>query len=216
LGRRTAELHTALATTDRSAGTGRDFWPEPFTVEAQRHELAAVRAALVTTQELLGDRSAVLAAPADDVLCRFERLAGEQVEASRIRIHGDLHLGQILATGDDVVFIDFEGEPARPMAERALKRSGLVDIAGLMRSFDYAARNAGRDLGWATAANQRLIETYLATIHSPLIPRDPEEVRLLLDLYLLEKALYEIRYELAHRPDWLHIPLRAAEQLITS
>ena len=214
LGRRTAELHTALATTDRRTGTGRDFWPEPFTVDVQRHELAALRAALVTTQELLGGRSEVLTAPADGVLRRFERLAREEVDASRIRIHGDLHLGQILAAGDDVVFIDFEGEPARPMVERAVKRSGLVDVAGLMRSFDYAARNAGRDLGWASAANQRLLETYLANIHSPLIPRDPDEVRLLLDLYLLEKALYEIRYELAHRPDWLEIPLRAAEQLV--
>jgi predicted trehalose synthase len=214
LGRRTAELHMALATSDRHSGTPPSFWPEPATLASQRAELEAVRSALVATQALLGDRSATLAAPADEVLRRFERLSAEAVHASRIRIHGDLHLGQILWTRDDVVFIDFEGEPARPMADRAAKRSGLVDVAGLMRSFDYAARNAGRDPEWASAANGRLLDAYLATIQPPLISRDREEVRLQLDLYMLEKALYEIRYELAHRPDWLEIPLAAAEALI--
>jgi maltose alpha-D-glucosyltransferase/alpha-amylase len=216
LGRRTAELHTALATTDRVSGTSADFWPEPNTLDEQRAELESVRRSLVATQRLLGDRGGALSAPAEEVLRRFAPLADDLVDASRIRIHGDLHLGQILWTGHDVMFIDFEGEPARPMAERAAKRCGLVDVAGLLRSFDYAGRSAGRDRDWVVAANRRLLESYLATIRPPLVSNDIGEVRLLLDLYLLDKALYEIRYELASRPDWLQLPLSAAEELIAA
>jgi maltose alpha-D-glucosyltransferase/alpha-amylase len=216
LGRRTAELHTALATTDRGSAASADFWPEPSTLDDQRAELDSVRRSLLATQALLGDRSRHLAAPAEVVLARFGRLADDVVDTSRIRIHGDLHLGQILWTGDDVMFIDFEGEPARPMAERSAKRPGLVDVAGLLRSFDYAGRSAGRDVEWVTTANRRLLDAYLATIRPPLISGDDDDTRLLLDLYLLDKALYEIRYEIASRPEWLHLPLRAAEELVAA
>ncbi len=213
LGRRTAQLHTALATASGEPSPG--FTPEPSSIEAQHRDLDAVRRSLVATQQALGGRPGPLAAPAGEVLRRFARLTEHVVDTSRIRIHGDLHLGQILWTGHDVVFIDFEGEPARPMAERAVKRPGLVDVAGLLRSFDYAGRNAGLDQSWVADASRVLVDAYLDTIPVALAPSDPHDVALLLDLFLLDKALYEIRYELVSRPDWLQLPLRAAEQLLS-
>ncbi len=137
-------------------------------------------------------------------------------------------------TGHDLVFIDFEGEPTRPMGERSIKRSPLVDVAGLYRSLDYASRNAlhtaiARGVVVGDQAKQRLerwraavtsemqrelIDQYVTEIaDADLIPADAE-MRLLLELFVLEKALYEIRYEVSHRPDWVSWPLAAAAELI--
>jgi maltose alpha-D-glucosyltransferase/alpha-amylase len=177
----------------------------------------------------------VLRQPPDQVLARFERMRTTKLPASRIRIHGDLHLGQILWTGRDVVFIDFEGEPTRPMTERLIKRCPLVDLAGVLRSFDYAGRSAvitaaergvvtDTDIGtldawcreWVATMQSRALDEYLAELApAGLIPPDRADVNLLLDLFVLEKALYEIRYELANRPHWVGWPLAAVAETLT-
>jgi maltose alpha-D-glucosyltransferase/alpha-amylase len=167
------------------------------------------------------------------VLMRFAPLRNEKFAAKRIRVHGDLHLGQVLWTGHDIAFIDFEGEPARPMSERSLQRSPLVDVAGLLRSLDYAGRNAAKVAAergmvaeaetdnldqwrrtWTHTMQQRLVDEYLATLPPGLVPPNHEQVQLLLELYTLDKALYEIRYELASRPELVSWPLQAAVELI--
>ena len=164
-------------------------------------------------------------------------LRTRKLDAARIRVHGDLHLGQALWTGRDVVFIDFEGEPGRSIGERSIKRSPLADVAGMVRSFDYAGRVAlatsaerGRT-GAADAEPARAVaaarrrracrscywSTYRATLREGttaagpahrLIPPDDADARLLLDAHVVLKALYEVRYELANRPAWVRLAAR--------
>jgi len=246
LGRRTAELHVALARHGHPADGA--FAPQSFTLLSQRALLQSVRSALRATQRMLRVRAAIsnlegsedveqwvetLRGSPEEILRRFEPLRRSKLHASRIRIHGDLHLGQVLWTGRDVAFIDFEGEPDRPMSGRSIKRSPLVDVAGLIRSIDYAGRSAvhtavergvvaeGEAAGldawrraWTRAMDGTMLSAYLATIGPQLVPTDATELHLLLDLFVLEKALYEIRYELGHRPDWAVWPLAAAAELI--
>jgi maltose alpha-D-glucosyltransferase/alpha-amylase len=245
LGRRTAQLHVALAELEQ-----REFRPEPYTLLYQRSLLQSLRASLRATQRALAkpteaavagmgpagpEHVGVLRQPPDQVLARFERLRTTKFEAARIRIHGDLHLGQILWTGRDVVFIDFEGEPARTMTERLIKRCPLVDLAGVLRSFDYAGRSAvitaaergvvtDTDIGaldtwcrdWVATMQRRILDEYVVELApAGLIPPDRGDVHMLLDLFVLEKALYEIRYELANRPHWVGWPLAAVADTIT-
>jgi maltose alpha-D-glucosyltransferase/alpha-amylase len=143
----------------------------------------------------------------------------------RIRIHGDYHLGQVLRSRNDYVILDFEGEPARSLAERRAKQSPLKDIAGMLRSFSYAAYAALNTFAqrrpddakyldpwvtlWQNAVTTSFLRTYQLTINetsTSLIPT-PKQAQLLLDAYLLEKSLYELLYELNNRPTWVHIPL---------
>ena len=156
LGRRTAEMHRALA-----SGTDESLVPEAFNLQWQRSIIQTVRNAVRATQRELkrhlrtkGDAALVGRARdlaeqvvdgGDSLISRFDSLATTKMSAKRIRIHGDLHLGQILWTGNDVVFIDFEGEPGQPIGQRIIKRSPLGDVAGLLRSFDYAGRVAVDD-----------------------------------------------------------------------
>jgi maltose alpha-D-glucosyltransferase / alpha-amylase len=247
LGRRTAQLHIALA--DIGDDGDDDFVPEPFTLLYQRSLLQSLRSGLRATQRAvrhpttaaqrgMGDEATqhveALRRHPDDVLVRFERLRTIKMPAQRVRVHGDLHLGQVLWTGHDVVFIDFEGEPSRAMTQRLIKRSPLVDVAGLLRSLDYAGRSAvvtAIERGvvpeasidsvdewrraWVSTVQQRLLDEYLLEIApSGLVPVDPADVQLLLDLFVLDKAFYEIRYELANRPEWVAWPLAAAAELI--
>ena len=154
----------------------------------------------------------------------------------RTRTHGDYHLGQVLWTGKDFVIIDFEGEPLRSVGERRLKRSPLRDVAGMLRSFDYAANvglRQGVDLGlvadlpsavkqlggwarlWTAWVCRRFLDGYLGAAEGqPFVPTDVDDLRLLLDVFLLEKASYEVRYELDNRPDWVAIPLAALADLV--
>jgi len=234
LGRRTAELHAAMAADDG------DLSSEAFTLLWQRSLLQTLRNGVRSTQRSLRRaridtaEAELLLRPVDDVLARFEVLRTRKLDARRIRVHGDLHLGQVLRSGTDVVFIDFEGEPGRPMGERRIKRSPLVDVAGLVRSLDYAGRSAldtavARGLvpegehdaldrargGWTSATSSRLVETYLTSIaESGLVPADRADADLLLDVYQLQKGLYEIRYELANRPAWVHWPLSAVAEMV--
>ena len=241
LGRRTAELHLALA----SAPEDPDFAPQPFS-EADRQAFATSAARLLTANfELLRrlknqmpDRARL---DADQVLKleeiahqRFKLLAGMKTSAMVTRIHGDYHLGQVLFTGSDFVIIDFEGEPARPLEERRKKRSPLQDVAGMLRSFHYAAyapllqpgqadesspeelHNLGNWAQyWQKWVSASFLKTYLEVSgDSVFIPKGREELPLLLDLYVLDKAVYELGYELNNRPSWVRIPLDGISQLL--
>jgi maltose alpha-D-glucosyltransferase / alpha-amylase len=142
----------------------------------------------------------------------------------RIRCHGDYHLGQILVAEGDIVILDFEGEPARPLAQRRAKCSPLRDVAGMLRSFSYAAltalnaatRTRPEDLGrlapwarfWETWVSAVFLRAYLsATREAEILPAKDNEIETLLQAFVLDKALYELGYELNNRPDWVQIPL---------
>jgi maltose alpha-D-glucosyltransferase/alpha-amylase len=159
----------------------------------------------------------------------------QPIHATRTRIHGDYHLGQVLYTGSDFVIIDFEGEPARPLAERRIKRSPLQDVAGMLRSFHYAAfaplltsvgektmpsEEAGRLSPWAESWNSWVADRFLASYFdiagaASYLPRSREETQNLLELHLLEKAVYELGYELNNRPSWVGIPLQGISKLLS-
>jgi maltose alpha-D-glucosyltransferase/alpha-amylase len=240
-------LHIALAGIGDDGDE--DFSRVSFTLLYQRSLLQSLRGGLRATQRAvrrptaaaqrgMGDSAAELVAGLrrhpDEVLARFERLRHVKMTASRIRIHGDLHLGQVLWTGHDIVFIDFEGEPSSAMSQRLIKRSPLVDVAGLVRSIDYTGRGAvvtAIERGvvadtaiatvdewrrnWVSTMQHRLLDEYLLEIApAHLVPSDRTDVQLLLDLFVLEKSFYEIRYELGNRPEWVGWPLAAAAELI--
>jgi maltose alpha-D-glucosyltransferase/alpha-amylase len=230
LGRRTAELHLALASDPDDPA----FAPEPSTMLDARSIYQSARTLHGQVMQLLAREARELHAPlrplADQLLeCQqvlLERLRGildAPLSARRIRVHGDYHLGQVLWTGNDFVIIDFEGEPARPLSERRLKRWSLKDVAGMIRSFDYAAESAARSAGrgtektarlWSAATSDAYLDAYTQVAgQAVFMPRTPQETRLLLDAMLIEKALYELRYELNSRPDWVGIPLRGLLRL---
>ena len=225
LGRRTAELHAALASLEGPA-----FAPEPFGQLYQRslsqsmHALAARTLDVLRTTKAREDGRDVLAAE-KRIDERFRALRGRTIGAQRIRTHGDLHLGQVLVTASDFVFIDFEGEPARSVHDRRIKRSALRDVAGMLRSFAYAAESGRRaapgDLAawaavWRAHTSARYLAAYLeASRGAVFAPASDDELRLLLDVLMLEKALYELLYELNNRPDWVGVPLAGLRELMS-
>ena len=226
LARRTAEMHTASKRGNRA------FAPEPVTAAWQTDLLDQLAVSLTRTQQALkrsladlpadtAAASGVLIEQGDQLLAGFGDLRERPLGGSRIRVHGDFHLGQVLWTGDDVVIIDFEGEPDRSIAEREMTQSPLVDVAGMLRSLDYAGRVAfaEHDAGAALADEwrselthgiQELFWTgYRDAAGAELIPDDDRDARTLLEVHLALKALYEVRYELANRPHWVAWPLAA-------
>jgi maltose alpha-D-glucosyltransferase/alpha-amylase len=239
LGRRTAELHLALIADTRT----QPFALEPFSREHYERLLAdavgQARAAEETLARVpLPDGTAAagtLALEHTRQLLRglLDAQARKPFDAttSRSRIHGDYHLGQVLWSEGDFYILDFEGEPARPVAERRDKESPLKDVAGMLRSFNYAAyaalfnRTAGRveDFDrlepwarvWSRWVGAAFLKGYLAVAEgAPFLPVDAVQRAALLDLYLVDKALYELNYELHNRPDWVRIPLRGLADLI--
>src|SRR5205823_596726 len=133
----------------------------------------------------------------------------------RIRHHGDLHLGQVLWARDDWLVIDFEGEPARALPERRMKHSPLRDVAGMLRSFTYAAHVAGvHTKGIEQRARAEFLEGYLAEMQGSGLLPDTTASERLLHIFELEKAVYELRYELSHRPDWVHVPVAGIVRLL--
>jgi maltose alpha-D-glucosyltransferase/alpha-amylase len=170
----------------------------------------------------------------DKALGRFSELLDRNIAAERTRCHGDYHLGQVLFTGNDFVIIDFEGEPQRPVSERRIKTSPLRDVAGMIRSFHYASHAAQQGnapgaivqperadglhnwlsvwYAWSAAAFLRAYTT--GATGANFLPHDKEELGILLDAYLLEKAIYELGYELNNRPDWVRIPLEGILHLL--
>jgi maltose alpha-D-glucosyltransferase/alpha-amylase len=239
LARRTGELHLALASgADHPA-----FAPEPFNSMAQRSAYQSMRALLrrnfdslkkklECVPETFRDEAREVLAAEKEILSREKRLLDRKTNAAKIRIHGDYHLGQLLYTGKDFVILDFEGEPARPLSERKLKRSALRDVAGMMRSFQYAAYSAlwqpamrAEDVPflerwadfWYRQMNAVFLASYLETTAGAVfVPQNSEDLQILLEAYLLDKAVYEIGYELNNRPDWVVIPIRGIKHILKS
>jgi maltose alpha-D-glucosyltransferase/alpha-amylase len=200
-------------------------------VEAWTREVAS------ELREMLGnleraDLTGDAAEAADAVLFDKEALFGKITAVSTMtpsggqsRIHGDYHLGQVLVTDDDLMIIDFEGEPRRPLAERTAKTSPLRDVAGMLRSLDYAAaaavsevqggEAASRIMRWRDETSARFLRAYGEHIAGcPTYPDDPLFANALLELFLIQKAAYEVGYELANRPSWVSIPLRGLIGLV--
>jgi trehalose synthase-fused probable maltokinase len=156
-----------------------------------------------------------------EVRDRLQLLSHIGARGKLIRHHGDLHLGQtMLARGDDWIVLDFEGEPARPLLERRRKRSPLRDVAGMLRSFAYAAsasdvqRGRPAPEGWEDRARDAFLAGYLEAVDPVLLPPGESPTRTLLTIFELEKAVYELRYELNNRPDWVGIPVAGIVRLL--
>ena len=170
----------------------------------------------------------------DRVIERFGALLNSKIPATRIRCHGDYHLGQVLYTGKDFVILDFEGEPARPLSERRMNRSPFRDVAGMLRSFQYAAYASLYEeseegvvqatalpaleswaLDWERWTSATFLKAYLDRAWgASFVPPSREELSMLIDVYLLEKAVYELAYELNNRPGWVRIPLQGIRQIL--
>jgi trehalose synthase-fused probable maltokinase len=218
LGISTGELHRALAADAADAA----FAPEPFT----RDDAAGLAAGVRESAARLAARLDRVRALVPQIESRIAQLSSAGLHTAKIRTHGDYHLGQVLDTGAEFVIIDFEGEPSRPLAERRLKRSPLRDVAGMLRSFHYAAHASlvGREdratlepwaARWAQAASRIFLEGWREAARGAVfLPASDAEFAALLDAFLLEKALYEIAYEMNNRPEWLPIPISGLEAVL--
>lgn len=226
LGQRTAQLHHAFAVvTDDMAFASEPIQPDHLIDWAQAIRSSAgvifdalnqARPRLDNTLQQEADR---LLCRRQDLLMQIDELMPVKVDAKRTRVHGDFHLGQVLIAGDDVFIIDFEGEPMRPLTERRGKHLPLRDVAGMLRSFQYAAASVTRSVRADADAAARLqacagrmsttfLDAYAQAIRGcPSFPAGLAQATDLLRLFVIEKALYEIGYELANRPDWAGIPL---------
>jgi maltose alpha-D-glucosyltransferase/alpha-amylase len=239
VGRRVAELQLALASRDDIV----DFAPEQIAADDVQSwtddvlqcagrtldDLARRRSDLTENDRQLTD--AVLS-HRESLPARLRELLPEPIDAMKIRHHGDFHLGQMLIAKDDVSIIDFEGEPRRSIADRRRKVAAARDVAGLIRSIDYSATAAleralksapdehgklARALeGWREQSVAAFLSAYRSSLNDTrLWPQSPQDADRLLDFFLLEKAFYEIEYELAHRPDWLRVPLAGTWRILS-
>jgi maltose alpha-D-glucosyltransferase/alpha-amylase len=237
LGQRTGELHVALA-------AGEDhprFAPEPYTTLHQRSLYQAMRGGIRRMLRTLARRLREVPAAAQEdarlvlasegaMLQHQGRIIAHKLDAMKTAVHGDYHLGQVLNTGKDFVIIDLEGEPRRSLGERALKRSPLVDVSSMMRSFDYAgqvalSRQRGEDAVflqpwmeyWAQTVRTVFLNAYLEVTRStPLFPRNDADFALLLETLLFDRAVYEVIYELTYRIELVGIPLRALARTLSA
>ncbi|HET9183627.1 MAG TPA: putative maltokinase [Candidatus Angelobacter sp.] len=240
LGQRTAELHLAL----NSVRDDPNFVPEPFRVSDQENFCDSAIALLSRTFDLVRQKlhtlppslqsSAQFVLNSEGLISRYFRsIAGLRPSGMRSRIHGDYHLGQILFTGKDFMLIDFEGEPARSLRERRAKRSPLQDVAGILRSFQYAAhtpllaqmstdqKRESLDSWarfWQRWVSAVFVKRYLTTSGAaPYLPSTADETEIYLAAFMLDKAIYELGYELNNRPSWVAIPLQGiADHLLES
>jgi maltose alpha-D-glucosyltransferase/alpha-amylase len=232
LGRLSAELHLALGAPTSDPA----FQPEPLAPADLEHLAAAMqtnashmftalKANLATLPEPVVEQAALVLSRRRALLSAFEQLTRQPIDGLRIRVHGDYHLGQVIRVKNEYAILDFEGEPARALDERRAKHSALKDVAGMVRSFSYAAwvglsqfTTRGPDAFdrlepwarlWEQAASASFLRAYRQTAGPRLLPADPQACRALLEAYLLDKACYEVLYELNHRPAWVWIPLRS-------
>jgi maltose alpha-D-glucosyltransferase/alpha-amylase len=239
LGIRTAEMHRALA---EHGGEDPAFAPEPISpadiaewrgelVESARQMLAALergRRRLPGPARDLADR---LLAARDQLFALIRTLIPDEIEAQKTRLHGDFHLGQVIVVQNDFFIIDFEGEPERPMAARRRKSSPLRDVASMIRSFDYAVVAAVRNLAdtrpaaeasmtqLAEAWRQRAVDGFRAAYRRtmrgcPSYPANKRLGRQMVNFFMLEKAVYEVSYELANRPGWVEIPMKGVLDIL--
>ena len=218
---------------------GPAFAPEPMTAMSQRSLYQSMRSAARRALAMLRQQSRHMQPRDKELAKEIVDSEDEMLEAfggvigikggKRIRVHGDLHLGQVLFTGRDYVFVDFEGEPSRSLGERRLKRSPMRDVAGMLRSYQYAGYSAVDDLisrgvvelesgtemedyqrsatRWAYWTSISFLGGYLPVAADAGLLPDDDELAVDLRAHLLEKALYELRYELGNRPDWVHLPM---------
>jgi maltose alpha-D-glucosyltransferase/alpha-amylase len=240
LGRRTAEMHKCLASEQSLP----EFKPEAFSKLYQRalyqslrnqvgKVLPMLRRQFNRLPEGIRPLAVTIMKREKDLMNRYKELLETRIGVVRIRCHGDYHLAQVLFTGSDFIIIDFEGEPSRPITERRIKRSALRDVAGMLRSFHYAAHVARlcrqengiapeavaelahRAEFWQRWVSAEFLKSYLQEADGGrFIPGSRNELRVLLGVLLLEKAVYELSYELNNRPDWVGIPLRGISQLL--
>ncbi|KPJ88709.1 MAG: alpha-amylase [Spirochaetes bacterium DG_61] len=231
LGKRTGQMHVALS----SSKDDPDFKPEPFSTLYLRSLYQSMRSQTRKTigflkkyigllPEDLQEDAKKVAELEHKILSRQHRVMEKKIWSMKIRTHGDYHLGQVLFTGKDFVIIDFEGEPARALSERKIKRSPLRDVAGMMRSFHYAVYAAFRSHVserpedaqillpwtrlWLHTVSNIFLHSYLDAVKAAhIIPKEREDLNNLLEAYLLEKGIYELMYELNNRPDWVGIPV---------
>ena len=239
LGVRVAELHHAFAIESGDPA----FQPEPVTASDVAGWKRQIQSEAETTFGLLANSESMLPpeqhARVQSMLEQKGQILslvsgfnlGDSSTIRKTRFHGDLHLGQVLVAESDFYIIDFEGEPARPFAQRRAKHSPLRDVAGMLRSLNYAAWSALFDAGagepekikalekpaadWEHEASRAFMQGYKRTIEGcSSCPADAETFARLLDLFILEKALYEVRYELANRPSWLRIPVEGIMTLL--
>jgi maltose alpha-D-glucosyltransferase / alpha-amylase len=239
IGRRTAEMHRAFASNDTIPA----FKSEPIKPEHlarwAAYGLARARLVFGLLERGLKDLSEPAALGVRQLLERREAIE-KHIDAGRharfdgmaIRHHGDFHLGQVLIAKDDAYILDFEGEPRRSLEERRSKAPAARDVAGILRSIDYAASAAAdrapdlkpedravvepRLRSWAEQLSAAYWDSYRETLgESALWPADEVQMRALLDVFLLEKAFYEIEYELMNRPAWLHVPLDGLRRILS-
>lgn len=232
LGRRTAEMHIALASDHEDP----DFCPERFSQHYQRsvysghrklvsEKLDALFGRIAKLPKTIAEEAKQILDMREEILEAFSHIFSQKIDAAKTRIHGDYHLGQVLFNGRDFFIIDFEGEPMHSISERRLKKTPMKDVAGMIRSLHYAAYGPlllnpnyrKEDLPflekwahqWFHYVSQFYLTAYFDTAEGQnFLPPDTEGRRLLLRTYILEKAIYEIGYEMNARPDWLRIPLR--------
>ena len=243
LGRRTAELHQTLAAVDAPEFRPEPFSSlyQRSLYQSMRNLVGKTLTSLGKldgTEKRTDSRRALelIVERKADLLDRFRSALDCKFEGQRIRVHGDYHLGQVLWTGKDFIIIDFEGEPIRPLSERRLRHSPLRDVAGMLRSFHYASVSAllrARERSQESDAELKALERwgrfwyrwvsvaflrgYFQSIgDSQILPRDTAVRQQLLDIFLLEKAVYELGYELTNRPDWVGIPIEGVLDLLGS
>jgi maltose alpha-D-glucosyltransferase/alpha-amylase len=239
LGRRTAEMHLALASSN-DVEDFRSEAVEPAELEGLAKDLAGhaastmelLKASLSRLSDDAVEMGALVMSQRREIVGRFKQLAAVKSKLVRTRVHGDYHLGQVLRAKADFVILDFEGEPARPLAERRQKQVPLKDVAGMLRSFHYAAfsglakHTARRPEDhqqmepwaklWVSAVSQEFLRSYRdAAGESSMIPPVADDFQRVLDVYVLDKALYELGYELNNRPDWVRIPLSGILSLLS-
>jgi maltose alpha-D-glucosyltransferase / alpha-amylase len=241
LGKRTGELHVALASDPNDP----DFAPEPFSadhrqsmaramVDLAEHALPLLRERLQILPSAARQKAQRVLAEQHHLISRLREVGEFNSLGKRTRIHGDYHLGQVLVTEDDFAIIDFEGEPERPLAERRLKLSALRDVAGMLRSFQYAASSVRIQRGiesepasedqrrivrwlrqWTQWVSTAFLQHYFnQTAGRGFLPDRIEDILKLLEALLLEKAIYELGYELKNRPGWVEIPLDGLLELL--
>jgi len=219
LGEVTGAMHTVLGSDSNDPA----FAPETPSVEALALLTATVdeeiERVFLTLPEN-DERLAPIAGRGEEVREQLRLLTHAGSAGKAIRTHGDYHLGQTLWSEGDWVILDFEGEPARSLTERRRKRSPLRDVAGMLRSFAYVAsavellRGQRAPQGWEERARARFLEGYLATVDPVLLPSGHVAIERMLAVYELEKAVYELQYELNNRPDWVAIPVAGIQRLI--
>jgi maltose alpha-D-glucosyltransferase/alpha-amylase len=238
LGERTGEMHLALASNEEDPA----FKPEEYSLHYQRSLFSGLQSSVrVAFQSLSRNMKKLpenvrkeaeeILSMREEILAILKKIYSRKIDVTKIRIHGDYHLGQVLFTGKDFMILDFEGEPARSYSERRLKYSPLRDVAGMIRSFHYAAYGSlfldnqirPEDIEqllphveqWYHYMSGFFVGAYLETVNgSSFVPKQTEDLEIMLQTFLMQKAVYELNYELNNRPDWVTVPLRGIKSIV--